>query len=61
VTDALGRQVAELQDGRVEAGLHEVQFDGANLSSGTYITSITMTGVESGATFNKTIKMALSK
>ena len=61
VTDALGRQVAELQDGRVEAGLHEVQFDGANLSSGTYIASITMTGVESGATFNKTIKMALSK
>jgi len=61
VTDALGRQVAELQDGRVEAGLHEVQFDGANLSSGTYIATITMTGTESGATFNKTIKMALNK
>jgi len=61
VTDALGRQVAALQDGRVEAGLHEVQFDAANLSSGTYIATITMTGTESGATFTKTIKMALSK
>jgi len=53
--------VAELQDGRVEAGLHEVQFDGANLSSGTYIATITMTGTESGLTFTRTIKMALNK
>jgi hypothetical protein len=38
-----------------------VQFDGSQLSSGTYIATITMTGVESGLTFSKTIKMALSK
>ena len=45
----------------VNAGIHDVQFDGAQLSSGTYIATITMTGVESGMTFTKTIKMALSK
>ena len=61
VTDALGRKVAELQDGRVESGMHEVQFDASNLPSGTYIATITMTGTESGATFSKTIKMALNK
>jgi hypothetical protein len=61
VTDALGRQVAELENGRVDQGMHEVRFDGSQLSSGTYIATITMTGVESGMTFTKTIKMALSK
>jgi hypothetical protein len=61
VTDALGRQVAELVSGTVEQGVHDVQFDGANLSSGTYIATVTMTGTESGMTFTKTIKMALSK
>jgi len=61
VTDALGRQVAELVSGTVEQGVHDVQFDGAQLSSGTYIATVTMTGTESGMTFTKTIKMALSK
>jgi hypothetical protein len=61
VIDALGRQVAELENGRVDQGMHEVQFDGSQLSSGTYIATITMTGVESGLTFLKTIKTALSK
>jgi len=61
VTDALGRQVATLVDGRLEAGLHETSFDGAQLSSGTYIATISMTGIESGATFSKTIKMVLNK
>ena len=61
VTDALGREVAELENGSVDAGVHEVQFDGSQLASGTYIATITMTGVESGMTFTKTIKMALSK
>jgi hypothetical protein len=61
VTDALGREVAELENGSVDAGVHEVQFDGSQLASGTYIATITMTGVESGMTFTKTIKMALNK
>ncbi|MCB2206606.1 T9SS type A sorting domain-containing protein [bacterium] len=61
VTDALGRQVAELVNGNVDQGLHEVQFDGSQLSSGTYIASVTMTGAESGMSFTKNIKMVLSK
>ena len=61
VTDALGRQVSELENGRVDQGMHEMQFDGSTLSSGTYIATITMTGIESGVTFSKTIKMALNK
>ena len=61
VTDALGREAAELVNGRVDAGAHEVQFDGTNLSSGTYIATMTMTGIASGMTFVKTIKMALAK
>ncbi|MCB2203108.1 T9SS type A sorting domain-containing protein [bacterium] len=61
VTDALGRQVAELVDGSVDQGLHEVQFDASQLSSGTYIATISVTGSESNLTFTKTIKMALSK
>ncbi|MCB2204964.1 T9SS type A sorting domain-containing protein [bacterium] len=61
VTDALGRQVAELVNGNVDQGLHEVQFDASQLSSGTYIATVSMTGAESGMSFTKTIKMALSK
>jgi hypothetical protein len=36
VFDALGREVAELVRGEQTAGLHEVRFDGSNLSSGVY-------------------------
>jgi hypothetical protein len=61
VTDALGRQVAELQNGRLDSGVHSVTFDAASLASGTYIATVTMTGLESSLTFSKTIKMALSK
>jgi len=61
VSDAMGRRVAELENGQLEKGTHETKFDGARLSSGTYIATIMVTGIESGMTFTKTIKMALSK
>ncbi len=61
VSDALGRTVAELENGRMDAGMHEIPFDGSALASGTYIAAITMSGVESGITFTKTIKMVLNK
>lgn len=37
VFDVLGREVATLIDGQVEAGFHQVTFNARNLSSGMYI------------------------
>lgn len=37
VFDMLGREVAQLVDGRQQAGAHSVTFNAANLSSGMYI------------------------
>lgn len=37
VFDMLGREVANLVSGQVEAGYHQVQFNAGNLSSGVYI------------------------
>ncbi len=61
VTDMLGRAVATLVDGDVESGVHSVEFDAGQLPSGNYIATVMMTGIESGLTFNKTVKMALNK
>jgi hypothetical protein len=36
VHNALGQKVAELVNGEIDAGYHEVGFDGRNLSSGVY-------------------------
>ncbi len=37
IFNALGQQVARLVDGEVDAGYHEVTFDGSGLASGMYI------------------------
>jgi hypothetical protein len=37
VFDILGREVAVLVNGRGDAGIHEVRFDGVNLASGVYV------------------------
>jgi hypothetical protein len=36
VYDVLGREVSVLVNGRKNAGVHEVKFDGVNLPSGVY-------------------------
>jgi hypothetical protein len=61
VTDMLGRTIAVLVDGSIEPGIHTRAFDGTQLGSGMYLASISMTGVESGATFTKVIRMTLGK
>ena len=40
VYDMLGREVSALVNDRREAGVHKVQFDGKNLSSGDYFCRI---------------------
>ncbi len=61
VMDLLGRNVATLVSGTVEAGTNTVEFDATNLPSGQYVATVAMSGLESGLTFSKTIKMTLAK
>lgn len=42
VFNMLGQEVLRLVDGTVEAGRHEVQFDGSQLPSGVYMYRIEM-------------------
>lgn len=55
VYDILGREVATLADGLLEAGTHRVTFDGTGLASGVYIYRL-----ESGR-FSQSRKMVLLK
>jgi photosystem II stability/assembly factor-like uncharacterized protein len=55
VFDLLGREVAVLKDGFVEAGSHRVTFDGSSLASGIYFARL-----DAGA-FSQTKKLMLLK
>ncbi|MDX1419709.1 MAG: T9SS type A sorting domain-containing protein [Rubricoccaceae bacterium] len=49
VYDVLGREVAVLVDGRVEAGTHSAVFDAGDLAAGTYVYRLQVgTGVRAG-------------
>jgi hypothetical protein len=61
VSDALGRNIETLVNGSLDAGAHLLTFDGSTLPSGHYNATVTMTGLESGLTFTRTIRMVLSK
>ncbi len=61
VTDMLGRELATLVNEAFDAGTHLSTFDATTLPSGSYIAVIRATGLESGTTFTKTIKMTLAK
>ncbi len=49
VYDVLGRTVAVLAEGTVEAGRHEAVFDAANLPSGTYLVRLEVADPGTGA------------
>jgi|GEM_PF-969187 len=55
IFDILGREVASLVNGQLEAGSHSVNFNAANLSSGVYMYTI------SADNFSMTKKMMLMK
>ncbi|HMQ79640.1 MAG TPA: M14 family zinc carboxypeptidase [Ignavibacteria bacterium] len=44
IFDILGKEVASLINGRVEAGYHQVEFDGSNFASGLYLYKIEAEG-----------------
>ena len=44
VYDILGREVTKLVDNKEEAGIHFVEFDATNLSSGVYFYRLTFNG-----------------
>ena len=60
VYNTLGQRVAELMNGTVSAGYHDVQFDATNIASGLYIYRMTAKGTD-GKDFNKIQKMMLMK
>ena len=55
VYDLLGREIATLAEGEIEAGTHTYQFSGANLASGVYLYRII------SGNFVQTKKMILQK
>ncbi len=61
VVDLFGREVANLVNGEVESGQFSADFDASDLPSGHYLARVNMTGLETGLTFTRTIKMTLSK
>ncbi|MAT40516.1 MAG: hypothetical protein CL946_13045 [Ectothiorhodospiraceae bacterium] len=61
VMDVLGREVATLAEGEMEAGVQTLSFDASGFESGVYFAVATMQGTESGLSFNKTIRMTLNK
>ena len=61
VTDMIGREVAVLVDGMVEAGVRTVVFDASALESGVYMARYEATGLASGITSSYGVKMTLSK
>ncbi len=44
VYDLLGREVARLVDGTMEAGRHKAMFDAAGLASGVYVWRLVVGG-----------------
>ncbi len=61
VTDLVGRTVATLVEGTMDAGVRTVTFDASALESGVYMARYEATGLASGITSSRIVKMTLSK
>jgi hypothetical protein len=61
VSDMIGRVVAVLVDGEVEAGVRTVAFDASALESGVYMARYEATGIASGIASSRIVKMTLAK
>jgi hypothetical protein len=60
VFDILGQEVANLINGNVAAGSHEINFNASNVNSGVYFYRINATAVD-GTNFTSVKKMILTK
>jgi len=61
ITDVLGREIATLVSGTVEAGAQHVEWAPAEASSGVYFYTLTAKGLKTGTEFTSMKKMFLSK
>jgi len=61
VYDMLGREIKELVNSVRTSGRYEVQFDGSDLSSGTYIYQIVVDALGEGSGYSASKKMLLIK
>ncbi|GAB6283444.1 MAG: hypothetical protein STSR0008_22110 [Ignavibacterium sp.] len=61
VYDVLGREVANLVNGTMESGRHEVQFNSTGLASGIYFYRIEANGVDGSSRFVDVKKMTVLK
>ncbi len=61
VTDLVGRTVATLVEGTMDAGVRTVTFDASALESGVYMAHYEATGLVSGITSSRIVKMTLGK
>ncbi len=60
VYDIIGREVAKLVDGEIEAGYHTAVFDGSKYASGIYFVRMTAQGSDAKP-YVKTMKIVLMK
>lgn len=61
VYNILGQKIKELISEIQSGGIYQVNFDGSNLSSGTYIYSLHASSLDGSKSFNSTKKMILLK
>ncbi len=59
VYDILGREAAQLVNGKLNPGSYEVEFDGSSLASGVYFYRLAAEG--NGQSFTKALKMLMIK